>query len=124
MFFIFGLAGLFGLAVGSFLNVVIYRMGLNDDSNNRALNDLGARFRVLGPIAQALGLINGYSYCPHCKIRLKWFELIPVLSFIIQQRKCNSCGKPISWQYPLVELGTAVIFVLITLQYLNGNIQF
>ena len=121
MIWMLGIVGLFGLSVGSFLNVVIYRIGLNDDSNNRALN-LGARFRVLGPIAQALGLISGYSYCPHCKIRLKWFELIPVLSFIIQKRKCNNCGQPISWQYPLAELFTATIFVLITWQYFCGSI--
>ena len=122
MIWILGIVGLFGLSVGSFLNVVIYRMGLNDDSNNRALKSLSARFRVLGPIAQALGLISGHSYCPYCKIRLKWFELIPVLSFIIQKRKCNNCGKPISWQYPLVELFTAIIFVLITWQYFGGSI--
>ena len=151
MIWAIGIVGLFGLSVGSFLNVVIYRIGLDDDSNNRALNDLGARFRVLGPMAEGLGLLGGpprqrsgrpaspsergdgspkrtflggHSCCPHCKIRLKWFELIPVLSFIIQKKKCNSCGKPISWQYPLVELGTSLLFVLITLQYLNGVIKF
>src|SRR3989338_5827905 len=169
MIWAIGIVCLFGLSVGSFLNVVIYRIGLDDDSNNGALNDLGARFRVLGPMAEGLALLGGpprqrsgrpaspsergdgspnflkkmgdppdpiwrgspkrtflggHSCCPHCKIRLKWFELIPVLSFIIQKKKCNSCGKPILWQYPLVELGTSLLFVLITLQYLNGVIKF
>jgi len=76
---------IFGLAVGSFLNCVIYR----------------------------LALPRGRSFCPHCKHILSWQDLIPVLSFLILRGKCRYCQKKISWQYPLVELATGLLFVLI-----------
>lgn len=80
---------LFGLSVGSFLNCVIYRL------------QTGQSF------------LRGRSYCPHCKHILNWQDLIPVFSFIILEGKCRYCKKPISWQYPLVELATGLVFVLI-----------
>lgn len=43
------------------------------------------------------------SCCPHCRATLRWFELIPIVSFLIQAGRCRSCKKPISWQYPIVE---------------------
>ncbi len=76
---------LFGLSVGSFLNCVIYR----------------------------LALPKGRSFCPHCKHKLSWQDLIPVFSFLILRGKCRYCKKPISPQYPLVEIATAILFVLI-----------
>ena len=92
---------LIGLVVGSFLNCAIYRWENNlpiffdsvkaDSSKNRQL----AR-----------------SFCPLCQKTLQWFELIPVLSFLIQKFRCRSCQQKISWQYPLVELLTAVVFSL------------
>ena len=90
-FFIF----LTGLIVGSFLNCLIYRLALPNFSwkNLRGL--------------------RGRSYCPHCRHVLGWQDLIPVLSFFILRRKCRYCGKPISWQYPLVEISTGLIFLLI-----------
>lgn len=78
--FLYVVTGVFGLIVGSFLNVVIAR------DNNRKT------------IAQ------GRSHCPHCKHTLAWYELIPVLSFLFLGAKCLKCKKSISWQYPLVEL--------------------
>lgn len=78
---------LLGLAVGSFLNVVIFRW--------------------------EKGNFLGRSHCPKCGHILKWYELVPVLSFIIQRGKCRKCRMPISWQYPLVELSTGVLFALI-----------
>jgi leader peptidase (prepilin peptidase)/N-methyltransferase len=84
-----------GLLIGSFLNVVIYRM-----------NDLHT-------------VLATRSHCPHCKKEIKWYDLIPFVSFIILKTKCRSCGKPISWQYPLVELGTALIFMTLYLQFGN-----
>ena len=77
-----------GLAVGSFLNCVIYRL------------------------EKKKSFIRGRSYCPHCKKTLSWFELIPLMSFILQKAKCLKCKKKISWQYPLVELATGILFVL------------
>lgn len=79
----------FGLIIGSFLNVVIYRL------------------KELETIAHTR------SHCPKCKRKLAWYDLIPFFSFILLKTKCRYCGKPISWQYPLVEIGTALIFTCI-----------
>jgi len=86
----------FGLIVGSFLNCLIYRLALPNFSwkNLRGL--------------------RGRSYCPHCRHVLGWQDLIPVLSFFILRRKCRYCGQPISWQYPLVEISTGAVFLLIS----------
>ncbi len=84
---------LFGLIIGSFLNCVIYRLRKNGRGQSSA--------------------ISGRSYCPHCKHTLSWKDLIPVLSFIILRGKCRYCHKRISWQYPLVETATGVLFLLI-----------
>jgi prepilin signal peptidase PulO-like enzyme (type II secretory pathway) len=77
-----------GLVVGSFLNCVIYRL------------ETGESF------------LKGRSYCPHCKHVLSWKDLIPIFSFLILKGKCRYCGKKISFQYPLVELLTGILFVL------------
>ena len=83
--------GILGLIIGSFLNSVIWR-----------LSDLES-------------LVKGRSHCPHCQKMLGFWDLIPLLSFVFLLGKCRYCGKRISWQYPLVELTTAVIFVSIYL---------
>lgn len=79
---------LFGLAVGSFLNCVIYRLKTGES------------------------FLKGRSYCPHCKQVLSWPDLIPVFSFLILKGKCRYCSQKISWQYPLVEITTAILFLL------------
>jgi len=84
-FFVF----LFGLEVGSFLNCVIYRLQAGES------------------------FLKGRSYCPHCKHKLSWQDLIPILSFLILKGKCRYCHQKISWQYPLVEISTGLIFLLI-----------
>ena len=53
----------------------------------------------------------GRSHCDNCRKTLNWYDLVPVVSFIILQRKCRSCHKKISWQYPLVETATGLIFL-------------
>lgn len=77
-----------GLCIGSFLNVVILRL----------------------ETSQSLG---GRSHCPHCKHGLSWFDLIPVFSFLFLGGKCRYCKAKISIQYPLVEIATATLFLLI-----------
>ena len=57
--------------------------------------------------------MKGRSFCPNCKHILAWSDLIPVLSFFLLGRKCRYCQKPISWQYPLVEIATGLLFSLI-----------
>lgn len=95
---------LFGLVIGSFLNAVIYRLTL---VQGPVLKIRDREFRV--PTSP----FRGRSFCPHCKHTLAWPELIPVLSFVVLGGKCRYCKKPISWQYPLVEISTGLLFVLI-----------
>ncbi|MBI2577542.1 MAG: prepilin peptidase [Candidatus Wildermuthbacteria bacterium] len=78
-----------GLIVGSFLNVVIWRLQTGES------------------------VAKGRSYCPRCRHQLAWYDLMPVLSFAMLRGRCRYCKKPISIQYPLVELGTAMVFFLI-----------
>ncbi len=77
---------LFGLIIGSFLNCLIWRLHKKES-------------------------LLGRSYCPKCKKQIAWYDNIPVLSFIMLGGKCRQCGKAISWQYPIVELTTGVLFV-------------
>lgn len=87
---------LFGLIIGSFLNVVIYRY-----NTGRTL--------------------SGRSGCLSCGHKLQWYELIPLISFVWQKGRCRHCRSRLSWQYPLVELGTGLLFALI---YQRVGLQF
>lgn len=82
---------IFGLAIGSFLNVASTRYS---ETSPRFFKTLGGR-----------------SHCPLCGATLNWYELIPVFSFIAQLGKCRHCHGRISWQYLIVELSTALVFV-------------
>ena len=84
-----------GLVIGSFLNVVVYRL------------------------PRGLGFVRGRSFCPKCKHKINWFDNVPVISFLILKGHCRFCGKRISWQYPLVELLTGVLFYLSYLSHLS-----
>lgn len=79
--------GLFGALVGSFLNVVILRRGARS--------------------------LSGRSGCLSCTVQLKWYDLVPVFSWLMLRGRCRSCGSRISLQYPLVEALTAVLFGLV-----------
>jgi leader peptidase (prepilin peptidase)/N-methyltransferase len=87
------LAGFLGLAVGSFLNVVIHRVPAESS------------------------LRHPPSACPSCGARIRWFDNVPVVSWLILRRRCRDCSAPISIRYPLVEAGTAAAFVLIALAF-------
>jgi len=80
--------GIFGLIVGSFLNVFILRLNTGRSTSGR-------------------------SGCMSCGAQLTWTELVPVFSFIFLRGRCRSCGSAISHQYWIVELLTAVLFVLV-----------
>lgn len=86
----------FGLIVGSFLNVVALRYD-------------GEHF-IFDP-----KVIGGRSHCPHCNKTLQWYELVPVVSFIIQRRRCRNCKAKIGFQYPLVEIISGCLFAFIPL---------
>jgi len=89
----------FGVCIGSFLNCYIYRR-------------LPASAEGYG-VARQKKSLNGRSFCPHCKHTLSWRDLFPVFSFLVLKGKCRYCKKNISWQYPLVELATGLVFLLI-----------
>jgi leader peptidase (prepilin peptidase)/N-methyltransferase len=82
-------AALFGLLVGSFLNVCIYRL------------------------PRGTSIVWPASACGSCRRELRWFENIPIVSWAVLGAKCARCKAPISLQYPLVEAITAVLFVLV-----------
>ncbi len=87
-------AVLIGLVIGSFLNCLIWRLYKNET-------------------------IGGRSYCPKCRQPIAWYDNIPVLSFILLKGKCRQCRQKISWQYPLVEIITAILFLL---AFLNDSL--
>jgi leader peptidase (prepilin peptidase)/N-methyltransferase len=80
---------LFGLAVGSFINCLVYRVEKKES------------------------FLFKSSYCPKCGHKLAWFDLIPLLSFVLLKGKCRYCQKEISLQYPIIELAVGILFVLI-----------
>ncbi|MCK5459898.1 prepilin peptidase [Candidatus Parcubacteria bacterium] len=80
---------IFGTIIGSFLNVIIFRL--------RAKKQF----------------LKGRSCCPKCKKKIIWYDNIPIVSFLILRGRCRNCKTKISFQYPLVELSTGILFVII-----------
>jgi leader peptidase (prepilin peptidase)/N-methyltransferase len=80
------LSGVLGLALGSFLNVLIVRLPAGDS------------------------VVRPGSRCPRCGVRLRWIHNVPVLSWLALRGRCASCHAAIGWQYPVVELATAAIW--------------
>lgn len=100
-FFFYFLLFVFGLIVGSFLNVISLRYQ---------------------PGQKISEIVGGRSRCPICLKTLAWYELIPVFSFFLQGGKCRHCGHRLSLQYPIVEIFSGLIFSMVP-YYLN-NFQF
>lgn len=78
----------FGIIVGSFVNVLVHR------------------------IPTGLSVVTPRSFCPKCSRSINWFDNIPIISFIVLRGKCRHCDSRISYQYPLVELGMGLLFLL------------
>ena len=85
---VFSLFFIFGLIIGSFLNVLVYRL---KDAET----------------------LLGRSFCRHCRHQIRWYDNIPLISFILLGGMCRDCEEKISWQYPLLEAVTAIGFVLV-----------
>jgi prepilin signal peptidase PulO-like enzyme (type II secretory pathway) len=77
-----------GLCMGSFLNVLVDR-GQKGES------------------------LLGWSQCDHCGYRLRWYDNVPILSFLFLRGRCRKCGQKLSWQYPIVELGMGLLFLIV-----------
>ena len=102
------LAGVFGLLVGSFLNVVIYRL---PKILERQWAEECAELAGQEPApAEPFNLVTPRSRCRQCGHLIRWYENIPVLSWLVLRGKCSSCGTSIGMRYPLVELATAALF--------------
>ena len=86
-------AGLFGLVVGSFLNVCIFRLPREES------------------------VVFPRSRCARCDRTLAWYENVPVLSWLVLRARCRTCGERISWMYPSIELLTAIIFASLYVTY-------
>ena len=83
--FVYAFAALFGLMVGSFLNVVIYR------------------------VPRRLSVVRPRSFCPRCRAKISWYENIPVASYVALRGRCRGCGERIAIRYPLVEAAGAAL---------------
>lgn len=99
---------LFGLVLGSFLNVVIHRLPRMME------RDWAAQCAELRgeavPDSEPFSIVRPRSRCPHCGHQIGALENIPLLSYVILGGRCKGCGKRISWRYPLVEALTAAMF--------------
>ncbi|MFT3798739.1 prepilin peptidase [Microbacterium sp.] len=84
------IGGVFGLLIGSFLNVVIWR------------------------VPQGMSIVHPPSACPQCGTRIAWYDNIPVLSYLVLLGRCRHCSAHISVRYPLVEFATGVFFAVLT----------
>ena len=96
-FLFYTILAVFGLIIGSFLNVATLRY----DPDRGFLN---------------MRLFGGRSHCLRCRTQLAWYELIPVLSYVFLLGRCRHCKRSISLQYPIVELFTAVAFVAVPMR--------
>ncbi len=83
----------FGMVVGSFLNVCICRLPKNES------------------------IVSPPSHCPACSYQIRWYDNIPLLSYLFLRGKCRGCGVPISLQYPLVELLNGILTLLLFLRF-------
>lgn len=102
------LAAALGLVVGSFLNVVILRLPRRMEWQwKRDAREVLEQPEIYDPPPP--GIAVEPSHCPHCKARLRWYENIPLVSWLAQGGKCRHCGERISAQYPLVEALTMLL---------------
>ncbi len=88
-YIIYTIVFLYGIVIGSFLNVCILRIPAGES------------------------IVTGRSHCDNCKTRIKWYDLIPVLSYFLLRGKCRNCKVKISIQYPMIEALNGIVYVLV-----------
>jgi len=110
-----------GLIIGSFLNVVIYRLPVMMQrewtEQCHEFLELEDDHKKTSDNPATLNLAKPDSHCPKCKHELTAFENIPILSYLLQAGKCRNCKAPISLRYPLIEAVTGIVTLLIAYQY-------
>ena len=111
-------AALFGLLIGSFLNVVIYRIPkmMQRESDNYVAHESGREL----PHTDRFNLMVPRSACPHCGHQITALENIPVISWLALRGKCSACKAPIPARYPAVEVLTAVLSALMIWTFGSG----
>lgn len=112
------IAGVFGLLMGSFLNVVIYRLPkmMQRESDNYVAQESGIPL----PHTDRYNLTVPHSACPHCGHRITAMENIPVLSYLALKGKCRHCKASISIRYPVVELMTGALSAFLVWRFGSG----
>lgn len=112
------LAGLFGLLIGSFLNVVIYRVPkmMQRESDNYVAHESGKPL----PHTEHFNLMLPRSACPQCGHRITALENIPVVSYLFLRGKCSGCKTPISARYPIIELLTGILSAFLIWRFGSG----
>jgi len=85
---LFAAVALLGACIGSFVNVLIYRLPRN------------------------LGVVAGRSFCPACRVRIAWYDNLPLVSWLVLRGRCRRCQAVIGWRYPLIELTGALCAVV------------
>ncbi|MBT0960565.1 prepilin peptidase [Denitromonas iodatirespirans] len=110
--------GLLGLFVGSFLNVVIYRLPKMME-NEWAVQAAELRGETVEPPAR-FNLATPRSRCPHCATPVSTIDNVPLLSYLMLRGRCRHCQAPISRRYPVVELATAVLSALAAWKFGNS----
>lgn len=111
-------AAVFGLLIGSFLNVVIHRVPrmMQRESDNYVAHECGKP----PPHTDRYNLVAPRSACPHCGHQITALENIPVVSYLFLRGKCRQCKAPISARYPIVELLTGVLSALLIWRFGSG----
>jgi leader peptidase (prepilin peptidase) / N-methyltransferase len=111
---------LLGLMIGSFLNVVIYRLPLMMEADWRVQCHEFLDLPVPSAPKHAFAVFNlakPSSHCPHCKHALGAGENVPVLSYVLQRGKCKHCKAPISARYPIMETVTGLLSMLVAMKF-------
>lgn len=111
--------GLISLLIGSFLNVVIYRLPvmMEREWKHECTEFLGGEDTLTSTDTTRFNLVVPRSQCPSCGHNIASWENIPIISYLVLGGKCASCRTPISMQYPLVEIATALLSMLVAYQY-------
>jgi leader peptidase (prepilin peptidase)/N-methyltransferase len=109
-----------GLLIGSFLNVVIYRIPamMQRESDNYVANELGKEL----PHTDRFNLMVPRSRCPHCGHQITALENIPVISWLALRGKCSACKAPIPARYPAIELFTGLLSGLLVWTFGSGGV--
>lgn len=102
----FSLIFIIGTSIGSFLNVVIYRLPIMLENQWKETTDT-AKINLAYPT----------SHCPSCNHKIAWYENIPLLSFVFLKGKCSNCHQSISIRYPMIELITGLLSIIVGIKY-------